>query len=101
MIRKCSFYTRMHNSTCSTFTCSILCELPLMHYYSNTKMCVKQTFIPYFISSHQQLNTLRVLTSKKIIPPKLQQRTPFLFECTCKMDLHYLFESKQSRISTS
>ena len=69
MIRQCLFYTRMHNSTCSTFICSILCELPLMHYYSNTKMCVKQTFIPYFISSHQQLNTQRVLTSKKIIPP--------------------------------
>ena len=78
-----------------------LCELLLMHYYSNTKMCVKQTFIPYFISSHQQLNTQRVSASKNIIPPNLQQRTPFLFECTCKMDLHYLFESKQSRISTS
>ena len=46
-----------------------LCELLLMHYYSNTKMCVKQTFIPYFISSHQKLNTQTVLTSKKIIPP--------------------------------
>ena len=57
------------NSSCSTLMWSTLCELLLMHYYSNTKMFVKQTFIPYFKSSHRQLNTQRVLTSKNIIPP--------------------------------